>query len=202
MDTMRERILQVGRGMLVEGRLGHVTTSAIAERARISKKTLYKTFSNQDELVNAIVLDLVEEVLGRWDGILSREGRAIGQVLDLLGLIAETLPRIQTTVIDSLREVPPELWKRIDAARMRRVRGLVQLVAQAQREGDVRPDVDPDVWALLLLETVRHVLTPKTLYETGYALPQLMEAVRLVYFDGLLTEAGRAHAKRRGRERR
>ena len=200
MDGVPERILQAGREMLLDGRLRDLTTNAIAERARISKKTLYKAFQCKDELLAAIVLEFVEEILGRWDVILSREGRAIGRVFDLLGSLAETMPQIQNMVVSQLREVPPGIWERIDTARMKRVRGLVDLVAQAQKEGDVRRDVDPNVWALLLMKTVRHVLAPKTLYETGYTLPQLMDGVRLVYFEGLLTETGRAYVKARRKE--
>ncbi|MCX6096441.1 MAG: TetR/AcrR family transcriptional regulator [Candidatus Bipolaricaulota bacterium] len=192
MDDARERILEAGREMLLDGRLRDVTTNAIAERARMSKKTLYRIFPNKGRLLEAIVLEFVEANLRRGDAILTREGKAIGRILDLLGFFGEMIPRVQSLVVNQVQEVAPGLWRRIDAARMERVRALVRLFVEAQEEGDIRGDIDPDLWALLLMETVRHVLAPKTLYETGRSLPELAEAVQLVYFDGLLTEAGRA----------
>jgi AcrR family transcriptional regulator len=191
LDSAREKIVQAGREMLLEGRLGSVTTNTIAERCRISKKTLYKVFSSKEELLEAIVLSFVEETLAQWDAILSRKAPAIDRILASLEFAGETIPRMQTLVVSQVEKVAPAFWDRIDAVRMERVRRLVGLVAQAQGEGHIRRDIDPDLWALLLLETVRHVLTPKTIHETGHTLPELVRMVRLVYFDALLTLEGR-----------
>ena len=72
MDT-RQQILDVGRELLVEDGLRAITTNAIAQRVRVSKKTLYQHFENKDSLLEAILVSFMEENLRHWDAILERD---------------------------------------------------------------------------------------------------------------------------------
>jgi len=199
MET-KERIIETGRAILLEEGLRAVTTNAIVKRARISKKTLYNLFPNKDMLVETIVLSFMEKQLAQWDAILERDASAMDRILASLEFVSEFMPRVQTHLISQIERVAPALWKRIDAVRMQRLEKLKTLLAEAQAEGAVRSDIDPDVWILLLMGTVRSVLTPKTLFETGYTLPKLVETIRRIYYEGLLTQKGRDYVKHKQKE--
>ena len=199
MET-KERIIETGRAILLEEGLRAVTTNAIVKRARISKKTLYNLFPNKDMLVETIVLSFMEKQLAQWDAILERDASAMDRILASLEFVSEFMPRVQTHLISQIERVAPALSKRIDAVRMQRLEKLKTLLAEAQAEGAVRSDIDPDVWILLLMGTVRSVLTPKTLFETGYTLPKLVETIRRIYYEGLLTQKGRDCVKHKQKE--
>jgi len=198
-ETARKRILSAGRTLFLEIGLHAVTTNEIARRARVSKKTLYAVFPTKDDLIEAIVFDFLTEHLMRWDEILERSASAIDGTLASLDYMTQFLPQIQSQIIDQIGAVSPALWEKIDALRTERLRTLTRLVKEGQREGMVRTDIDPEHWILLLTGTVRATLTPAVVLERGVPLVELVEAVKTVYFDGILTEKGRAYvAKRRG----
>jgi len=190
MDT-RQQILDVGRELLVEDGLRAITTNAIAQRVRVSKKTLYQHFENKDSLLEAILVSFMEENLRHWDAILERDESSIARISASLRFIGEFLPQIQTRVITQVETVAPRLWPRIDAIRVQRLQKLKTLVAEGQQEGFVRSDIDPDQWLLLLTGTVQSVITPKTLLRTGIPLIELLDSIQILYFEGMLTEKGR-----------
>ena len=203
MDGMKERIVACGRRLLAEKGLRAITTNAMAERARISKKTLYQCFPTKDALVGAILIAFIEGNLARWDAILDEENSPamdrIGQSLDY---VAQFLPQIQAQILSQteLGSVTPELWAKIDAIRVSRLSRFRGLMEKAQEEGYLRADVDPDHWILLLLGVVQTVLVPSVLFERGIPLPDIVRTVRTIYYDGLLTEKGRRYVNRRRKE--
>jgi AcrR family transcriptional regulator len=199
MDRTKGRILQVGRAILLEQGLRALTTNAIARRAKVSKKTLYLHYPSKAELVEQIVVSFMESQLARWDAVLASSASGIDRILQSLEFVGRFLPQIQSSLISQVENVSPELWQRIDAIRMARLVKLKQLMAEAQEEGYIRADVDPEHWILLLMGTIRSVLVPRVLLEQGIPLPDLVRTVRTIYYDGLLTEKGRAYIEQERR---
>ena len=203
MDGMKERIVACGRRLLAEKGLRAITTNAMAERARISKKTLYQCFPTKDALVGAILIAFIEGNLARWDAILDEENSpAMDRIGRSLDYVAQFLPQIQAQILSQTEpgSVTPELWAKIDAIRVSRLSRFRGLMEKAQEEGYLRADVDPDHWILLLLGVVQTVLVPSVLLERGIPLPDIVRTVRTIYYDGLLTEKGRRYVNRRRKE--
>jgi len=196
----REHILAVGRQLLVEDGLRAITTNAVAQQARISKKTLYRHFSSKDALIEEIVVSLVEENLDRWDRILESDNSAIDRILASLQFAGQFLPHIQTQLINQVESVAPNLWPTIDAIRMKRLVKLKNLVQEAQQDGFLREDIDPDHWILLFSGAIQSVVTPQVLLSTGIPLNDLLDSIRIIYYDGLLTDEGRSYVATRERK--
>jgi AcrR family transcriptional regulator len=189
----QDRILAAGRAILITEGLRAITTNELARRARVSKKTLYNLFPNKDALLEAIVVSFLEENLARWDEILALDASAIDRILASLEFVSQFMPQIQSQLVNQVETIAPQLWAKIDALRLRRLRKLKRLMEEAQREGYLRADVDADHWILLLTGTIRSVLTPKVLLQTGIPVIELVRSVKSIYYDGLLTDKGRAY---------
>lgn len=188
-----DQILSAGREILLAEGLRAITTNELARRARVSKKTLYNLFPSKDALLEAIVVSFVEANLSRWDEILDRDASAIDRILASLRFMSEFMPRVQSQLLNQVETVAPQLWQEIDAIRLERLGRLKTLLIEAQEEGFLRADVDPEHWILLLTGAIRSVLTPKTLMQTGIPLLDLVRSVQTVFYDGLLTETGRTY---------
>jgi AcrR family transcriptional regulator len=189
----REQILAIGQELLVEDGLRAITTNAVAQRARVSKKTLYQHFPSKDDLLEEILASFLENQLGRWDAILERDESSIERILASLRFVAEFLPMIQTRLVNQVEAVAPHLWQTIDAIRMKRLQKLTVLITEAQDEGFLRPDVDPDHWILMLTSMIRSVVTPQVLLRTGISLAEILGSIQKIYFHGLLTDKGKRY---------
>jgi len=188
-----ERILDVGRDILLSEGLQAITTNELARRARVSKKTLYSFFPSKDALVEAIVVSFMKRHFARWDRILEQDTSSMDRILASLEFIGHIMPQIQNRLVGQLETAAPSLWARIDGIRVERIEKMRKLLIQAQEDGFLRADVNPDHWLLLLTGTVQSVLTPKVLLQTGIPLVELVESVKSIYFEGLLTDKGHQH---------
>lgn len=203
LEGTRARLVASGRSLVAKQGLRSLTTSAIAERARISKKTLYRCFASKDDLVDAVLISFLEENLARWDATLDDESAPVMERIERsLDCAARLLPEIQAHVLDQIGPgaMPLTLWAKIDALRLARLAKFRHLMEEAQREGYIRADVDPDHWLSLLIGSVQSVLVPSVLLERGISLPDIVRSLKAIYFDGLLTEKGRRYAARRRKE--
>jgi len=189
----QDRVLAAGQEILFSEGLRSITTNEIARRARVSKKTLYRLFPNKDALVEAIVVSFMKANLSRWDAILEQETSAMDRILASLEFVSQFMPQIQSQLIDQVETVAPHLWSTIDAIRLKRLQKLKALMEEAQAEGFLRAEVDPDHWLLLLTGTILSVVTPRVLLRTGISLMKLLASVKSIYYDGLLTEKGRQY---------
>ncbi len=187
----KQTVLRVGRDILVTQGFKAITTNEIARRASISKNTLYRFFPSKDTLLEAILVSFLDAQLARWDAILEQPTPAMDRILASLEFVSEFMPQIQSQVIDQVDNMSPRLWNTIDDIRTRRLRKLKALMAEAQSQGYLRGDVDPEHWILLLTGTVRSVITPKVLLQSGLSLSKLIRTIKSVYYDGLLTDKGR-----------
>jgi AcrR family transcriptional regulator len=202
-DETRSQLIACGRELLVEKGIRAITTNAVAERARISKKTLYHCFATMDEFIDAVIVSFIEENLARWDAALDDERTPVMErIRRSLDYVSHLLPQIQAQVLNQIGpgSVPPQLWAKIDAIRLVRLAKFRRLMEEAQREGYIRSDVDSEHWLLLLIGTVQSVLVPSVLLEKGIPLPDIVRTVKTIYSDGLLTEKGRRYVARRRKE--
>ncbi len=199
-DCPRERVLAAGIELLVTEGLRAATTERIARRAHVSKKTLYRLFHTKEHLVETLVEAFIETHLQRWDVILDSDAPAIDRILESLEWISQVLPTVNAALMQQAGQIGPTAWALIDAARMRRLTRMQDLMRQAQADGWFRSDIAPEHWALLFTGTIRAVLTPKVLLETGYRLADLARTVKAIYYEGLLTAQGRNYIEKKSGE--
>lgn len=192
----RERILAAGGDLLLDHGYKAVTTDAIAKRARVSKKTLYDVFSSKDTLMEAILTFLLKGSMERWDEIISGPESTIDKLRILLSFMTDLLPQLQERIFSQVEEFDPTLWARIDALRNARLKRMKELVVEAQMEGFVRSDLDPDVWLALLLGIARTVVNPRGMASISAFSANLAGTIGIVFYEGILTEKGREEIKK------
>jgi TetR/AcrR family transcriptional regulator len=132
-----------------------VSTSAIAERAGVSKANVYHHFRSKEDLYLAVLRHVCEEASTHLDGALSSDG----PVLDRLNEFARHHLRqmcddpVQTRLM--MREIVEHSQHRGQKL-AREVFGsgfadVVALFRRGQEEGELRADIDPAFAALLML---------------------------------------------------
>ena len=189
--TERGEVVEAACDLLLTRGWRGVTTDAVARRARISKKTLYRLFPNKEALLEAALRALVESSLARLDEILQAPEPPLLRVGRFLEELAEIFTQIQRQLLDQAREFNPRVWARIEAERRRRLKLVGELVREAQTQGLVRPDLHVDLWLALLRTAVEKMLNPERVLREGLSAPRILDTLRKVLFEGILTDEGR-----------
>jgi AcrR family transcriptional regulator len=176
---LRERILAAALELLRERGMAGLTMSALAERAEISRATLYHHFPDIDAVLAAWVGAEIERSLE----VLMREAAQIPAPLDRLQYLVDAQlttfashnHRLSADLFES--EASPPSIRREVAARMAPLRQmLATTIDEAKAAGAFAPDVDTPLAADLvlgLLGAARRSLVAGTI-EPGQAKTAIM----------------------------
>jgi AcrR family transcriptional regulator len=171
----------------------------LARRLGISKSSIYYHVESKEELL-ALALDrALDGLFAVADEVTASGGPAIQRLERLVrgsvGVLADRLPYV--TLL--LRARGNTRTERRALARRREFDQIVaDLVAEAEQDGEIRPDVDPAITARLLFGLVNSLVE---WYRPGRraatSAGELADAVCAVAFDGLrIRRAARAEAPR------
>ncbi len=160
----------------------------LARRLGISKSSIYHHVAGKEELLRLAL----GRALDGWSRIAGQASELKAPAIDRLeylvrgtvGVLASELP-----CVTLLLRVRGNTEVERDALNRRRTfdRLVADLVAEAEREGDIRPDVDPATTARLLFGMVNSLVEWYRPGRGSTADQELADAVCAVAFDGLRT---------------
>jgi AcrR family transcriptional regulator len=172
----------------------------LARRLGISKSSIYYHVESKEELL-ALALDrALDGLFAVADEVKASDEPAIQRLERLVrgsvSVLADRLPYV--TLL--LRARGNTRTERRALARRREFDQIVaDLVAEAERDGEIRPDVDPAITARLLFGLVNSLVEWYRPGRRATAASELADAVCAVAFDGLrIRRAASASAPRTG----
>lgn len=134
----RRRIVEAARALMAERGPEGLTVSGVARAAQINRTTAYQHFRTRDELVGAVMTEIVAEVsglIGGGGGLAERIDHVAGYFMD-----HPEIARLALHLVLSETPFPSAAW----GPYLEEMRALVA-------SGGVRPDVDPEMLAQVLM---------------------------------------------------
>jgi AcrR family transcriptional regulator len=168
----------------------------LARRLGISKSSIYYHVESKEELL-ALALDrALDGLFAVADEVTASGGPAIQRLERLVrgsvGVLADRLPYV--TLL--LRARGNTRTERRALARRREFDQIVaDLVAEAEQDGEIRPDVDPAITARLLFGLVNSLVEWYRPGRRATSAGELADAVCAVAFDGLRIRRTAARAE-------
>ena len=157
-ENQLERILESAEKLFIRDGIDNVSIGAIAETARISRKTLYQYFSNKQEIAWAIMQNLTDERTSNFVQPKIPEGNGYQRVeffmLHMVNLL-ETNPEHFRFISEFntlyARDGDPGHMRQLAA---RGSNFLIQMIRQGIKDGSISPDVDPALLSATMLNLV------------------------------------------------
>src|SRR4051812_10703493 len=147
----REAILEATLALLRERGVARLTTRDVAERAGVSEASVYYHYTDKAGLLRAVFeagLQRLQTAALAGDDVLAAFGHELETFLE------QALPVMTAAQSDAeLRDGLAEFMVENDLGPHRGVRTLGAYLAEGQRAGTVRDDVDPEAAALLFVAT-------------------------------------------------
>ncbi len=181
----RESLLRVAVKVFNERGYDGTSMDDLSKRLGITKSAIYYHVSSKDELLQLAVDHALDGLFAAADEAMAMQGRAIDRLEHLVRASVAVLVDRLPFVTLLLRVRGNTRVERAALARRREFDRLVsELVARAEADGDIRPDIDPAIGARLLFGMVNSLVEwyrPRG--RTGAA--ELADAVCAMAFDGL-----------------
>lgn len=156
----------------------------VARAAGITKASIYHHVSGKEALLERGLGRALDALFAILDEPAARDGRAIQRLRHIVERVAETTLRLLPELTVLFRARGTSKSDR-DAVERRRAfdRAVTELIVMAQREGDVRPDVEPRLAARLIFGMSNSVVE---WYRTGtLTRERIASAIVAIAFEGI-----------------
>ncbi|WP_347813967.1 TetR/AcrR family transcriptional regulator [Actinomadura sp. KC06] len=184
----KESLLRVAVKVFNERGYDGTSMDELSKRLGISKSAIYYHVAGKDELLQLAVDRALDGLFAASDEAAAVEGRAIDRLERLVRASVAVLVAEQPFVTLLLRVRGNTAVEKQALARRREFDRLVSgLVAEAEADGDIRPDIDPAITARLLFGLVNSLIEWYRPRRGGAGADEIADALCKVAFDGLRT---------------
>jgi AcrR family transcriptional regulator len=190
---LRERVLDVAERMIQQRGLVRASMSDLVRTSGVSRRTFYKVFGSKDDVIKALVDRKIEHALKRAMDIFGGRSSTADKIERMLGIVQRVTSFVTPELMREMATAHPNVWEHINERRMVVLGMWRRILVEGQRQGDIRRDVDPDIFMILLQAIAQNVINPGFLSEHELTIGQMIDQVRIVLLYGLVvreTEPG------------
>ncbi|AMR27939.1 TetR family transcriptional regulator [Hymenobacter psoromatis] len=157
----KDRIITRAAALFLRNGIKSVSMDDVAADLGMSKKTLYKTFTNKDEIVLGVMTNHLCQAQGECARFASSAGDAVQEMLTISAWADQQFSNIHPSIFHDLRKYYPSAWALFSAHKTTFI--LDQITRNLRRgiaEGLFRPDLDVEVLARLNLAQIELAFDP------------------------------------------
>jgi len=139
-----------------------ITMDEIASQLGISKKTIYQYYADKDELVQAVMEEIITYSQQQCTGYNEVSLNAIHELFLLMEMIKEMFENMNPSILFDLERSHPKAFQKYLSHKNQFVFSMIKgNLARGIEEGLYRPEIDHEVIARLRLETMMMSFNPQ-----------------------------------------
>ena len=194
---IKEKILLSTKDMFYKYGYSKVTMEEIAANLGISKRTLYKHFSNKEHILKEIVNVAKCEIETYVDNLIEdKETEFIIKLQNFMAFVVSHFSRLSNPIVQDLVKNQPEVWKEIQQFRKKNAHDCFsRLIKQGIENGIFRDDINSEVVTMLYFSAVHGMLNLETLSQLPITADEAYKIIVRVLFEGIFTSEGRKKFK-------
>lgn len=188
---VRERIIKEAASLFFLIGVKRVKMDNIAQKLKISKRTIYEHFKNKDSLIRETI-DLTQREQNFLNNkILTESENTIEAVLSLLKNGSELLARINPRYYLDLQRLYPKIWKeKIELSKMHTYKLILELIKKGKNEGIYRDEINEEIIALILIEQLNMLSDQKLFPAKRFSIVEVFENIIINMTRGIATDKG------------
>lgn len=190
-DSEREKILEFTLNKFLKEGFYKTTMDSIAGEMHISKKTIYKHFTNKEELVESIVNKFTSTVSEKIESVINSKKDSLSKAILLIEIMSTVATKLSDTWVKDLQIHMPKTWEKIDEFRTKRAYAVVgEIILLGQAEGKIikKP---AELIIHLFVNSLRSIVNPDFLYYQKFNYKEAFNHTFEILFNGILTAKGK-----------
>lgn len=191
--TLPDTLLNTTLNLFSRYGIKQMTMDDVARACGMSKKTLYRTYENKAQLVDALVLTSVEQIRNDYRAMIQASADAVEETISVLRHFEAICKRINYRMLLDLEKYYYDSWLRIDTFRQKIWRDIITENLQRGRSEKLYNDeFDKGIIATMRLQQLAfmHQTAMQNL-----ALHETLLQVTIHYLKGIATPKGLARIK-------
>jgi len=183
--TTRDRIQQAALDLFLQRGIRKTSIDDVAERVGVTRVTVYRHFSDRQQLIEAAFL-LVNEALSGISEALTREN-SLDAFLERMATELTSVPSGFISGLAELETLHPEIHAELRRRRVALLRAIFdELYLRAERENRIRRGLDKEVIEALFWEVVMTLPESPRLAALGLGTEELYTTLSSLLLYGLL----------------
>lgn len=194
---LQKRILNKAEEMFEKYGYSKVTMAEIAGDLGISKKTLYKHFSNKEHILKELINSIKCEVADYIETLLADKSiNFIDKLKRFMNFIAKQGSKMESPLIHDLMKNHPGCFHDIEEFRHKKAHlNLSILIEQGIKSGIFRKDINTEVVVLGYVGAIHSLINPEVLAQLPISADQVFKEIVKILFEGIFTANGRKKYK-------
>jgi AcrR family transcriptional regulator len=170
-----------------------ITMEEIAATLGISKRTLYKHYSNKESILKEIVSTAKCEIESFIEELINNKKLQFIEKLKIfMNFIAKQTARLESPLTDDLMKCTPEIWHDIVEFRKNRTyKHFSELIEQGKKSRTFTKNINTEVIVIAYVSAIHSLISPGTLATLPISADQAYREIMKIFFDGIFTEEGR-----------
>jgi AcrR family transcriptional regulator len=188
---IKDRIKQKADELYRRYGIKSVTMDEIAAQLGVSKKTIYHSFSDKNELVDAVISDLLKYNKERCQYSRQDAENAIHEVFLALEMLESVFSEMNPSILFDIERNYPETFKKFKDFKYKFLyENIRQNIERGIREELYRPDLNIDITVKARLETVMIPFNEELFPKNKYSLATLHRELILLFLFGIASTKG------------
>lgn len=188
---IKKRIKQKADELYRRYGIKSVTMDEIAFQMGVSKKTIYQSFSDKNELVDEVVFDMLEANKNCCLDSIKNSANAIQEVLFMMDAMKDMMTSISPSFVFDIQRGHPRSFKKFDEFKSSFIFEILKAnIERGKREGLYRQEVNTEVISKFRLNTMMLVYNEDIFPRNQYTVSELQNEMIIYYLYGLVTLKG------------
>lgn len=188
---IRDRIKQKADELYRRYGVKSVTMDEIALQLGVSKKTIYQSFSDKNELVDEVVVDMLDANKCSCKQSIQQSDNAIHEVLLMMEAMQDMMTSLSPSFVFDIQRGHSASYKKFDNYKSEFIFKILEAnIERGKQEGLYRPELNTQVIAKFRLNTIMLVYNEEVFPRNQFTVLELQNEMILYYLYGMVTLKG------------
>lgn len=189
---IKEKIVSVAAELFMRYGVRSVSMDDVARDLGMSKKTLYQSFSNKDELIQEVAKAHIQMEKVQFEEIEDKAENSIDELFEMTGCMRHMMQNMNPSLLFDLQKYHPDAWALFLDFKSNFIQQKIKRnIDRGLKDGSYREGINPEVLSRLRIEQVQMVFDPKIFPTSEFNLFEVQVQVLDHFVHGLLSEKGR-----------
>lgn len=190
-NNTKEKILEVAEGLFNRYGVRSVSMDDIARELSISKKTIYQSYKDKDDLVYTFALAHINKNRSEVTAARDETSNAIEELVSLSACIREHVKTVNPSMIFDLQKYHPKAWALWMDYKVKDIKGtILDTIARGQKEGFFRKELNTEILATFRVESIEMTFDGKVFPRDQFDFTEVQMTLFDHFARGMMTIKG------------
>ena len=187
----KQRIQKGAHDLVMQYGIRSVSMDDIATNLGMSKKTIYHYFKDKDELIEAVVDEVIATNQCACNADISRSENAVHEIFLVMDMMAEMFKTMNPSILHDMQKYHPDAFRKFMKHKNEFLFNVcTQKLLRGVKEDLYRPEMSVDILCRYRVETMFIPFNPEFQQSLKHSLAKIEDEILIHFLFGLVTLKG------------